>query len=70
MGMSFINSACVTFFIGLCPVLCLIMLIQSVFLYRLRYRFIAKVLFFNALFLAIIAGVFIFILMNQRAIPY
>lgn len=70
MGMSFINSAYVTFFIGLCPVLCLIMFIQSVFLYKLRYRFIAKTLFFIALFLAIIDGAFIFILMNQRAVPY
>lgn len=70
MGISFINSTYVTFFIGLCPVLCLIMLIQSVALYKWRYKSFAMALFFIALTLAIIAAVMIFILMNQRTIPH
>lgn len=70
MGISFINSTYVTFFIGLCPVLCLIMLIQSVALYKWGYKSFAKALLFIVLILAIIAGVVIFVLINQRTIPH
>lgn len=70
MGISFINSTYVTFFIGLCPILCLIMLIQSVALYKWRYKSFAKALCFIALILASIAGVMIFILLNQKTIPH
>lgn len=46
------------------------MLIQSVALYKWRYKSFAMALFFIALTLAIIAAVMIFILMNQRTIPH